>query len=90
MTVIVAMSAKNNAMRFFRGEVQGHISLEAMGENGFGYDFCFIPNVSTRTYAQMSIQEKLLISERHLALMELYKSLRGAQGCKADEVPRPC
>jgi XTP/dITP diphosphohydrolase len=52
------------------GTVQGTIS-EPRGERGFGFDFSFIPDGETRTYAEMSLEEKSRISHRAKAIQLL-------------------
>ena len=50
------------------GLFHGHITHVPMGENGFGYDPIFIPTGSTVTSAQMSAEEKDLVSHRGKSL----------------------
>ncbi len=57
------------------GEIEGSISSTPKGSNGFGWDSIFIPNSSSKTFAQMESQEKNLFSMRKLALEELKKKL---------------
>jgi XTP/dITP diphosphohydrolase len=52
----------------FEGIVEGHILREERGTQGFGYDSIFIPTNNSRTFAQMSIEEKSLLSHRAKAL----------------------
>jgi non-canonical purine NTP pyrophosphatase (RdgB/HAM1 family) len=40
------------------GRVKGSIALHPRGENGFGWDVLFIPEGETRTFAEMSEEEK--------------------------------
>ena len=59
-----------------QGVCEGSISVAELGERGFGYDAIFIPSLGDgRTFAQMSIEEKHLLSHRGLALRALAKSL---------------
>lgn len=48
----------------FEGAVNGSITREKRGENGFGYDPIFIPDSYTRTFAEMGDQIKNQISHR--------------------------
>jgi XTP/dITP diphosphohydrolase len=50
--------------RAFVGEMQGSIASEAAGSGGFGYDPIFIPEGHSKTYAQLSFDEKVAISHR--------------------------
>jgi len=80
ITVIAAMTLSDENVRYFRGEVRERLAEQSRGTTGFGYDFCFEPNGSDKTYAEMSKAEKLRISERRLALTALIDSLRGSYG----------
>lgn len=48
----------------FEGAVNGSITREKRGENGFGYDPIFMPDSYTRTFAEMGDQIKNQISHR--------------------------
>ena len=43
---------------FFEGSIEGIITNEKIGHNGFGYDPIFRPNNFNLTFAQMSVKEK--------------------------------
>ena len=56
----------------FKGEVEGWISHEERGTNGFGYDPIFIPAEGDgRTFAEMNAEEKTKISHRSRAFRKL-------------------
>lgn len=57
------------------GVTEGTISLTPKGKNGFGWDPIFIPKGFTKTYAQLSDQEKNKVSMRRIALLKLRKML---------------
>ena len=59
----------------FIGEVNGQLSYEALGTNGWGFDPIIIPYGQKRTFAQMSDREKNKISHRGLAFAKLKKYL---------------
>ena len=46
------------------GKVKGSIIPAPRGNEGFGYDPYFIPENSSVTFAEMAIEEKLLLSHR--------------------------
>jgi XTP/dITP diphosphohydrolase len=50
-----------------RGTCEGRIAHGPAGDNGFGYDPLFIPEGESRTFAQMSDDEKNRISHRFRA-----------------------
>ncbi|MFV0142733.1 MULTISPECIES: RdgB/HAM1 family non-canonical purine NTP pyrophosphatase [Empedobacter] len=56
---------------FFEGRVNGTIATEIMGDNGFGYDPIFIPGGFSKSFAQMSPEEKNAISHRGKAVEKL-------------------
>lgn len=59
----------------FEGIVKGHITHERQGTDGFGYDPVFIPQGESRTFAQMSLNEKNEISHRGIAMNKLIQYL---------------
>ncbi len=65
-------------VRLFRGEVRGRIALEPRGRGGFGFDPVFIPEGDTRTFAEMSLEEKNRFSHRARAAREMCRWLREA------------
>jgi XTP/dITP diphosphohydrolase len=73
-TVIAAVIG--GGRHFFEGEVQGRIAEHPRGAAGFGYDPVFIPEGSSRTFAEMSLSEKNGISHRARALQRFTAFLR--------------
>lgn len=63
---------------YFEGRVHGRIAMSARGEGGFGYDPVFIPDGETRTFAEMSLEEKKRRSHRALALRQFVDWVRAA------------
>jgi XTP/dITP diphosphohydrolase len=55
----------------FEGIVKGKIATEKSGVKGFGYDPVFIPDGYTQTFAEMSAEEKNIISHRAIATRKL-------------------
>jgi XTP/dITP diphosphohydrolase len=55
----------------FEGICEGIILTEKKGSGGFGYDSIFKPIGFTKSFAEMSIQEKNTISHRAMAVNEL-------------------
>ena len=60
----------------FEGKVEGYISKDKQGNEGFGYDPIFIPENNIRSFAQMSMQEKGAISHRGRAVKKLVAYLK--------------
>ena len=55
----------------FEGVVHGNIVLEEKGMNGFGYDPIFQPIGYDKTFAEMDLVEKNLVSHRSRAVKKL-------------------
>lgn len=55
----------------FEGIIGGTIISEKRGSSGFGYDPIFIPEGKSITFAEMTSEEKNLISHRSAALTKL-------------------
>lgn len=54
----------------FEGIIKGEIALQKIGTDGFGYDPIFVPNAYTKSFAQMSKEEKSEISHRAIAIQK--------------------
>jgi len=74
---VLAYLEKGQKPLFFRGEVEGTITASERGTFGFGYDPMFVPNGSTRTFAEYSPAEKNAVSHRAKALQALMRHLAG-------------
>ena len=59
----------------FEGVVDGQILYERRGTTGFGYDPVFQPLESDRSFAEMSMDEKNMISHRGRAVQKLVEYL---------------
>ena len=70
---VIALIDETGNEKTFKGSCEGQIILEAMGDNGFGYDpYFFIPKFK-KTMAQLNESQKNSISHRGKAL-ELLKT----------------
>ena len=61
----------DNREYLFEGNVAGKIINERRGNEGFGYDPIFVPEGETRTFAEMTLAEKNIISHRAMAFEKL-------------------
>lgn len=77
---VICLIVDGNEM-LFEGLCPGQIILERQGEGGFGYDPIFIPDGSTRTFAEMSIEEKNTFSHRKKALDKMIQYLNSLHAC---------
>ena len=57
------------------GKVEGQISHEPKGKNGFGYDPIFIPLKKTKTFGQMKPSQKYKLDHRYQAFKKIKKFL---------------
>ena len=58
-----------------RGKIEGTISTEPKGNNGFGYDPIFIPKEKTLTFGEMSSKVKYKMDHRLNAFKKIKKFL---------------
>ena len=63
-------------IRVVEGVVEGAIIDHMSGTEGFGYDPMFVPEGETRTFAEMSAEEKNAISHRGRAVAKLVEFLQ--------------
>ena len=65
-----------NGFKLFEGRINGIIANEPKGDNGFGYDTIFIPENQTKTFAEMTNEEKDSRSMRALAAAAMKTDLQ--------------
>ncbi|MBN8696773.1 MAG: non-canonical purine NTP diphosphatase [Bacteroidetes bacterium] len=66
----------DNKEVLFEGIVNGRILHNKIGEKGFGYDPIFVPDGYDKTFAELSIEEKNLVSHRAIAVNKLITYLK--------------
>jgi|TARA_B100001063_G_scaffold138097_1_gene129070 XTP/dITP diphosphohydrolase len=71
----LSISLGNKKIICVEGKVEGTISLEARGKNGFGYDPIFIPIKQKKTFGEMSSSKKYRIDHRFKAFQKIKKFL---------------
>ena len=67
----ICLTTKIGHYIIFEGTINGNISNEPKGNNGFGYDPLFIPNGQNKTFAEMNIKQKNKFSHRAIAIKKL-------------------
>ena len=73
---VVVMLGADGSEYVGTGYCEGLVGYEERGGNGFGYDPLFLPDATPgRTMAEISPEEKNLISHRYNALMDLAAKL---------------
>ncbi len=66
----------NGEQHLFEGYVQGTIIEQKRGTGGFGYDPIFLPDGYSKTFAEMTLEEKGHISHRGIAVQKLVQFLQ--------------
>jgi len=66
----------NGKQKIFEGICKGTIIAQRRGDSGFGYDPVFIPDGSSKTFAEMSLEEKNRFSHRKKAIQKLTSFLK--------------
>ena len=63
-----------------RGECPGRVAFERLaGDYGFGYDPLFVPDGYTKTFAEMTTEEKNAVSHRARAVRKLAAYLHSTE-----------
>ena len=65
----------NGEQHLFTGIINGNIINEKIGSSGFGYDPIFVAENYTKTFAELTIEEKSSISHRGIAVRQLVEFL---------------
>ncbi len=64
-----------NQTHYFEGVCKGQILSNMRGENGFGYDPIFVPDGASKSFANMTMEEKNQFSHRKKAVAQLFEFL---------------
>jgi XTP/dITP diphosphohydrolase len=83
---VFALVISEQWIEFFEGKLSGKIAEEEIGDKGFGYDSIFFPDGDTRTFGQMSEEEKNNISHRKIALEKVFDYIE----VKEEEIQSYC
>lgn len=68
--------ATSSGCQIVDGVVNGSITHEKIGNGGFGYDPIFIPDGETRTFGEMTMNEKAQLSHRARAFSKFIDLLK--------------
>ncbi|MDR2009356.1 MAG: non-canonical purine NTP diphosphatase [Bacteroidales bacterium] len=66
----------DNKEYLFEGIINGKITENIKGKNGFGYDPVFIPEDYSETFAELNSSEKNKISHRAIAIQRMFDFLK--------------
>ncbi len=75
---VIAYVTPDGEEKTFRGECRGYIDFAPKGDNGFGYDPVFMVPAYGKTFAELEMEEKNVISHRGRAL-EIFKTYMEAK-----------
>jgi XTP/dITP diphosphohydrolase len=76
---VLSLAVPSGPALTYVGSCSGTIIHEKRGHNGFGYDPLFFFDDYGKTFAELSIEEKSIISHRGKALSELKKELKSVK-----------
>ena len=71
----LSLSYLNKKIACVIGKVEGSISHQPKGKNGFGYDPIFIPYKSNKTFGEMKPSKKYRLDHRYNAFKKIRKFL---------------
>lgn len=72
---VLALARGGRTLSTHEGSVEGRILRELRGKNGFGYDPIFFYPEAGRTFAELSVEEKEVVSHRGRALAALAQAI---------------
>ena len=75
---VIALTHDGELVQTFRGVVEGRVTEEPRGANGFGYDPVFFYEPFHSTFGEASAEEKMRVSHRAQALQQMFTFLRSA------------
>ncbi|MCB2407215.1 non-canonical purine NTP diphosphatase [Hymenobacter lucidus] len=79
---VIALVLPDGAVHEFAGAVDGHITEDVRGTDGFGYDPVFRPEEQDVTFAEMTLAEKNTLSHRARAVAGLVGFLQTLEAKK--------
>ena len=71
----LSISCLDKKIACVQGKIEGYISNEPKGKNGFGYDPIFVPKGKKKTFGEMQPAKKYKIDHRYLAFKKIRKFL---------------
>ena len=74
---VIAFVDINKEIKTFVGQVDGTVSEEARGSEGFGFDPIFVPNeIPGKTFSEIPLEQKNKISHRSRSLKKFMEYLK--------------
>ena len=71
----LSISSFDKKIASVQGKIEGYISNQPKGKNGFGYDPIFIPKNKRKTFGELKSLEKYKIDHRSIAFKKIKKFL---------------
>ena len=72
---VLSISYLDKKIACVKGKIEGKISNEPRGKNGFGYDPIFIPLKMKKTFGEMKASQKFKLDHRYKAFVKIKKFL---------------
>ncbi len=79
---VIGCSIQDVGRIFVKGSCPGWIDYTERGKVGFGFDPIFVPDGSSKSFGEMSMEEKNKISHRGIATKQLCEQLKWRLGEK--------
>jgi XTP/dITP diphosphohydrolase len=73
---VICLAGLNGKPLYFEGVLNGSITEDKIGKNGFGYDPVFMPDGYSITLAEMSMEQKNQLSHRAIAVRKFAEYLK--------------
>ena len=70
---VLSISYLNKKIACVKGKIEGKISNEPRGKNGFGYDPIFVPLNMNKTFGEMKASQKFKLDHRYKAFVKIKK-----------------
>lgn len=77
---VIALVKDGRLVKTFRGAVEGRILDAPRGDGGFGYDPLFYYEPFACTFGEATIEQKMTVSHRAIALEAMFAYLRDLRG----------
>jgi len=79
---VIGCSIQDVGRIFVKGSCPGWIDHHERGKGGFGFDPIFVPDGSSKSFAEMDMDEKNKVSHRGIAMKQLVEQLKWRMGDK--------
>ena len=76
---VIALARGGQLVKTFRGSVEGRVIDQPRGAGGFGYDPLFYHEPFGCTFGEATLDQKMRVSHRALALEQMFTYLRGVE-----------